>query len=95
MSVDIVGSGWATLSFGRAGVLDEGSGTFDALDQALSALARVAAPVARNSEGGLYPRLLRRQYVNPDLILTDAGAWLFGCASLLANPRKLHEGELL
>ena len=54
---------------------DEGSGTVDALNQALSTLADVMPPVDRKMEGALYERLLRDQYVDPDLILQNAGMW--------------------
>ncbi len=54
---------------------DEGSGTVDTLDQALSRLVGMTPPVARETEGRLYERLLREQYEDPDLILGNAGMW--------------------
>jgi asparagine synthase (glutamine-hydrolysing) len=54
---------------------DEGSGTVDTLDQALSQLLAVTPPVDRDAEGKLYERLLREQYDEPDLILKNAGMW--------------------
>ena len=54
---------------------DEGSGTIDALDQALSQLPAITPPVDREAEGKLYECLLRDQYEDPDLILGNAGMW--------------------
>lgn len=54
---------------------DEGSGTVDALNQALLQVHGVEPPVDRTSEGKLYERLLRGQYEDPDLILENAGMW--------------------
>ena len=54
---------------------DEGSGTVDTLNQALSRLVGVAPPVDRETEGRLYERLLREQYDDPNLILENAGMW--------------------
>jgi asparagine synthase (glutamine-hydrolysing) len=54
---------------------DEGSGTVDALERALSGLVGVTPPVDRACEAALYERLLRVQYQNPDLILQNAGMW--------------------
>ncbi|MEC9311300.1 MAG: asparagine synthase-related protein, partial [Pseudomonadota bacterium] len=52
---------------------DEGSGTVDALEEALAAL--IGGPVTRQSEGALYERLLRDAYRNPERILEAAGSW--------------------
>lgn len=54
---------------------DEGSGTVDALNRALSRHLGVSSPVGRESEGRLYERLLREHYEDPDLILNNAGMW--------------------
>ncbi len=54
---------------------DEGSGTVDVLNQALSQLLAQTPPIDRESEGRLYERLLREQYQDPDLILENAGMW--------------------
>ena len=54
---------------------DEGSGTVDALNQALSQFVGVTPPVDRETECRLYERLLREQYEDPDLILGNAGMW--------------------
>ena len=56
-------------------IYQPGSGTVDALNQALSQVLGVAGPVDRESEGKLYERLLREQYQEPDLILENAGMW--------------------
>ena len=54
---------------------DEGSGTVEALDEALSVNIAGTSPVDRAGEGRLYENLLRRQYVEPDFILDNAGMW--------------------
>jgi asparagine synthase (glutamine-hydrolysing) len=54
---------------------DEGSGTVDALDEALADLAGKPAPIDRATEAALYERLLRAAYVDPELILSNAGVW--------------------
>jgi asparagine synthase (glutamine-hydrolysing) len=54
---------------------DEGSGTVDALNHALSQVLGVKPPVDRECEGKLYERLLREQYEDPNLILENAGMW--------------------
>lgn len=53
---------------------DEGSGTVAALDRALSDL--LGAPIDREREAALYERLLRAQYLSPDLFLANAGTWV-------------------
>jgi asparagine synthase (glutamine-hydrolysing) len=65
----------ADLVWRKKAQFDEGSGTVDALNQALSQLLGVTAPLDRESEGRLYERLLREQYEDPDLILDNAGMW--------------------
>lgn len=52
---------------------DEGSGTVDALDDALEDL--IDGPVTRKSEAALYERLLREIYTDPKRILEAAGTW--------------------
>jgi asparagine synthase (glutamine-hydrolysing) len=54
---------------------DEGSGTVAALEEALSALLGGTAPIDREREAALYERLLRAQYLSPELILANAGTW--------------------
>ncbi len=54
---------------------DEGSGTVDALEQALSQILGMEPPIDRKSEGKYYEHLLREQYDDPDLILDNAGMW--------------------
>ncbi|MCO6391584.1 asparagine synthase (glutamine-hydrolyzing) [Aliihoeflea aestuarii] len=55
---------------------DEGSGTVDALADALRMLEGTDAPLDREAEAALYERLLREQYAEPDLILKNAGTWV-------------------
>lgn len=54
---------------------DEGSGTVDALDEALRIVAGTKTPLDREAEAALYESLLRRQYADADLILKNAGTW--------------------
>ena len=65
----------ANLVWRKKAQFDEGSGTIDVLNQALSQLLGVTPPIDRDSEGRLYERLLREQYQDPDLILENAGKW--------------------
>ena len=63
------------MSGARKAQFDEGSGTVEALDEALSTRIVDTSPVDRVSEGRLYENLLREQYVEPDFILENAGMW--------------------
>jgi asparagine synthase (glutamine-hydrolysing) len=65
----------APLVWRKKAQFDEGSGTVDALDEALARYVDSAPPIERSIEGGLYRRLLREQYDDPDLILKNAGMW--------------------
>lgn len=65
----------ADLVWRKKAQFDEGSGTVDALNQALSKVSGAAGPLDRESEGRLYERLLREQYQDPELILENAGMW--------------------
>jgi len=65
----------ANLVWRKKVQFDEGSGTVDALDNAISRLLGVTPPIDRKSEGRLYERLLREQYKDPDMILENAGMW--------------------
>ena len=66
----------ADLIWRKKAQFDEGSGTVDALNQALLRFSAVSSPVDRETEGKLYERLLRDQYEDPDLILESAGSWV-------------------
>jgi len=55
---------------------DEGTGTVDTLQEALSIATGTSTPVDRETEAQLYLDLLRRQYENPDMILRNAGTWV-------------------
>ncbi len=68
----------ADLVWRKKAQFDEGSGTVDALNQALAQHAGVTPPVDRSREAKLYERLLREQYEDPDLILENAGMWTAG-----------------
>lgn len=65
----------ANLVWRKKAQFDEGSGTIDVLNQALSQRLGQTPPIDRDSEGRLYERLLREQYQDPDLILKNAGMW--------------------
>ena len=65
----------ADIVWRKKAQFDEGSGTVDALGQALSKVLGVEPPINREGESGLYERLLREQYEEPDLILRNAGNW--------------------
>lgn len=65
----------AALIWRKKAQFDEGSGTVDAVGQALSGLLDKAPPFDRAEEGALYERLLREQYQDPDFILDNAGMW--------------------
>ncbi|NQV81781.1 MAG: asparagine synthetase B, partial [Alphaproteobacteria bacterium] len=71
----------AELVWRKKAQFDEGTGTVDILDQALSRLAGISTPVDRDTEGRLYEQLLRAQYEEPDLILENAGMWTAGRVS--------------
>lgn len=61
---------------------DEGSGTVEALGEALQMIAGTDTPLDRNSEAALYESLLRDQYKDPELILRSAGTWDSGRAKI-------------
>ncbi|MEO3388480.1 asparagine synthase (glutamine-hydrolyzing) [Mesorhizobium sp. CAU 1741] len=63
---------------------DEGSGTVEALGKALQIVAGTSVPLEREEEGALYERLLRQRYVDPELILRNAGVWTSGRAAIPA-----------
>ena len=65
----------ANLIWRKKAQFDEGSGTVDALNKALSRFGAVSFTVDRETEGKLYERLLRDQYEDPDLIFDNAGRW--------------------
>jgi asparagine synthase (glutamine-hydrolysing) len=65
----------AELNWRKKPQFDEGSGTVAALDRALSGLTGDTAPIDREHEAALYERLLRAQYLSPELILANAGTW--------------------
>jgi asparagine synthase (glutamine-hydrolysing) len=65
----------AEIVWRRKVQFDEGSGTVDALDAALADLAGAPAPIDRATEAGVYERLLRERYADPELILSNAGVW--------------------
>ncbi|MDU0340264.1 asparagine synthase (glutamine-hydrolyzing) [Bosea rubneri] len=54
---------------------DEGSGTVDALQQALRILIGAKGGVDRQREGALYREILRSRFSDPGMILSQAGQW--------------------
>jgi asparagine synthase (glutamine-hydrolysing) len=65
----------AELAWRKKAQFDEGSGTVDALDIALSKISRRSPPIERETEGALYEEMLRQQYQDADLMLKCAGTW--------------------
>lgn len=68
----------SALVWRRKAQFDEGSGTVDALGEALMLLSGSKAPLDRAAEGALYERLVRERYRDADLILENAGTWTAG-----------------
>ena len=54
---------------------DEGTGTVEMLDEALSIATGTPAPVDRETEARLYRDILCERFENPEMILRHAGAW--------------------
>ncbi len=54
---------------------DEGTGTVDTLDEALSMATGMSSPVDRETEARLYRDILHDQFENPEMILQHAGTW--------------------
>ncbi len=54
---------------------DEGTGTVDTLDEALSLATGCPRPVDRDTEARLYREILCNQFENPEMILDNAGTW--------------------
>ncbi len=65
----------AELVWRKKAQFDEGSGTVDALSEALAELTGTPAPVGRAAEGALYERILRGAYEDPARIVENAGHW--------------------
>ncbi|KUL95549.1 asparagine synthetase [Bosea sp. WAO] len=54
---------------------DEGSGTVDALRQALRILTGATCEVGQEREAALYREILKRRFRDPGMILSQAGRW--------------------
>lgn len=54
---------------------DEGTGTVHALDQSLSQISGLPAPIGRAQEAEIYESILREQFDDPEMILDCAGRW--------------------
>lgn len=54
---------------------DEGTGTVDRLEEALSIATGSSSPVDREAEAQLYRDILCQQFEEPEMILSNAGAW--------------------
>ena len=54
---------------------DEGTGTVDALEEALSIASGERGPFNRGQEQAIYEGILREQFEDPDMILAHAGTW--------------------
>ncbi|WP_157018019.1 asparagine synthase (glutamine-hydrolyzing) [Mesorhizobium xinjiangense] len=57
---------------------DEGSGTVDALGEALRIISGSPTPLDRQEEAALYEKLLRQRFADPERILRNAGTWEAG-----------------
>lgn len=74
----------AELIWRKKAQFDEGSGTVDALKDALGQLTGETGTVDRATEAALYERLLRARYQDPDRIIAQAGTWEAGRVSVAA-----------
>ena len=54
---------------------DEGSGTVDALQEALRSLTGETGPISRAREAEIYESILRERFAEPEMILRNAGTW--------------------
>lgn len=54
---------------------DEGTGTVDVLQDALAIATGRSGPFSREQEAAVYEQILREQFQEPDMILTQAGTW--------------------
>jgi asparagine synthase (glutamine-hydrolysing) len=64
-----------SLVWRKKAQFDEGSGTVAALQEALQTLTGERGEIGRAREGTLYEEILRGCFVDPDLILANAGQW--------------------
>jgi asparagine synthase (glutamine-hydrolysing) len=64
-----------SLVWRKKAQFDEGSGTVAALQDALHTLTGERGEIGRAREGALYEEILRGCFVDPDLILANAGQW--------------------
>jgi asparagine synthase (glutamine-hydrolysing) len=64
-----------SLIWRKKAQFDEGSGTVAALQEALQTLTGERGEIGRAREGALYEEILRGCFVDPDLILANAGQW--------------------
>jgi asparagine synthase (glutamine-hydrolysing) len=64
-----------SLVWRKKAQFDEGSGTVAALQEALQTLTGERGEIGRAREGALYEEILRGCFVDPDLILANAGQW--------------------
>ena len=55
--------------------VDEGTGTVDSLDEALSIATGTSSPVDRETEARLYRDIVCQQFEDPEMILQHAGTW--------------------
>lgn len=65
----------AELVWRRKAQFDEGSGTVASLQEALQIITGDANPVDRAREGEIYEAILRESFVDPDIVLGNAGIW--------------------
>ncbi|OQM74155.1 asparagine synthase (glutamine-hydrolyzing) [Pseudaminobacter manganicus] len=65
-----------SLVWRKKAQFDEGSGTVAALQDALQTLTGNTGVIDRVQEGAFYEKTLRDRFVDPDLILANAGRWV-------------------
>jgi len=65
----------AHLVWRKKAQFDEGSGTVDALSEALRTVAGSTSPLDRAAEARLYENILRERYSEPGFVLQAAGTW--------------------
>jgi len=65
----------ADLVWRKKAQFDEGSGTVEALQQALRLIVGGEGEVPRLREEALYREILRERFADPEMILSQAGQW--------------------
>jgi asparagine synthase (glutamine-hydrolysing) len=64
-----------SLVWRKKAQFDEGSGTVEALQEALRNVSGRTGPIDRETEARIYEDILRARFANPERILANAGTW--------------------